>query len=689
MSTASPRSSESTPFPLGASWIESEQTYNFSLYSKHAERVLLLFFSADDLDQPIDDIEFDYLINKSGPIWHCRIAVPNEAVYYAYRVEGPDPEQSFEQHNFDFEKLLLDPYATQVYFPPDFNRQAAIIPGSNMGRAPLAVLNKTALSDSVASGKTRVLHRDSELIIYEMHVRGFTYHESSGVMEAKRGTYSGVIEKIPFLLDLGVTAVELMPIFQYDPDEENYWGYMPLNFFAPHNEYCLAPDECQQFAEFREMVDALHAAGIEVILDVVYNHTTEAAHTGPTYSFRGIDSSSYYMMSQDPRCPYADFSGTGNTLHTQNRAVRKLIVDSLLHWATQGGVDGFRFDLASIFTRRPDGSVSASEAPIFAEISTCLGLEDKHLIAEPWDAAGLNQLGQRFPGTLWMQWNETYRDTIQKAVRGDPAMVGDLMTRLYGSTDLFPNTRMEACHPIQSINFVTSHDGFTLGDLVSYGEKNNWANGANNLDGHDDFSYRYKSPKLREQQARNLICLLMLSNGVPMFRMGDEFLNSQEGNSNPYNQDNETSWLDWNDLEQHPEFYRFFKLMIHFRKAHPSISRSRFWREDIHWYGTEHAVDLSDDSRQLAYCLHGASQNDNDLYVMINLGVEERAFGIHEGSPAEWRRVIDTAETPPGDIHCCADAPPLSSAFYPVQPRSIVILIQNQSTAIGHSVVHS
>lgn len=647
--------------------MEDTQCYNFALYSKHAERVVLLFFSADDFYHPVEEIELDYHKNKSGPIWHCIVANTVGAAYYAYRVEGPNPASGFSQHDFDFEKLLLDPYAAHVFFPPDFCRAAATLPGSNLGRAPLAAL-ECRCCDEPAKKPIRPSLSESELIIYEMHVRGFTVHDSSGVNSEKRGTYSGVIEKIPHLLDLGVTAVELMPIFQFDPDEGNYWGYMPLNFFAPHNEYSISPHLCQQFAEFREMVDALHEAGIEVILDVVYNHTTESTQEGPTYSFRGIDSSTYYMMTGEPNAPYANYTGAGNTLHTQNRAVRHLIIDSLRHWATRGGVDGFRFDLASIFTRSSDGSISVLEAPIFGEITSQPELAKIRLIAEPWDAGGLYQLGQRFPGTLWMQWNGAYRDTLQKSVRGDASIVGDLMTRLYGSADLFPDTRMEACHAYQSINFYASHDGFTLQDLVSYNQKDNWANGHNNQDGHDDFSWDCDGNlELRHQQARNMVCLLMLSNGVPMFRMGDEFLNSQSGNSNPYNQDNETSWLDWEDLNRHSDFYYFFKKMIHFRRSHPSISRSRFWREDIHWYGVEHAPDLSWESRQLAYCLHGSSENDHDLYVMINLGTSDLDFGIHEGLPEEWRRVIDTAEPKISNAS-------VSSPFQTVRSRSIAVL---------------
>jgi glycogen operon protein len=371
-------------------------------------------------------------------------------------------------------------------------------------------------------------------------------------------------------------------------------------------------------------------------------------------------------------------------MHTADRAMRQLIVDSLRYWVKEMHVDGFRFDLASIFTRSEDGSVSPIDPPIFGQISAEPELADIRLIAEPWDAGGAYQLGRNFPGQLWMQWNARYRDTLQRFVRGDGGLVADLMTRLYGSDDLFPDDLVSSCRPWQSVNYVTSHDGFTLYDLVAYDHKRNWANGHDNTDGANDFSWNCgwdgeggaprEVMRLRKRQVKNFCCLLMLSAGTPMFRMGDEFLQTQGGNNNPYNQNNSTSWLDWARLDEHRDVFRFFRRMIAFRKAHPSIARRHYWRDDIRWYGTERAVDMSDGSRCLAYCLHGASQGDSDIYVMVNGSPLDEHFGIHEGAMGQWNRVVDTALSPPDDICEPGDERLVRSSFYQVRPRSVVVL---------------
>ena len=353
-------SAEGSPIPLGASWIASENAYNFALYSKHAEKVALVFFG-DDLVTPVYRYEFEFLRNKTGPIWHCRIpdAALAGAKLYAYQIDGPTPGPGFEWHAFDPEKLLLDPYARDVHFSPDFDREAARRPGSNWGRAPLSVLDsREAPFDWQDDAPVR---HQSDLIIYEMHVRGFTNRESSGVAPEHRGTFAGIVDKIPYLQKLGVTAIELMPVFQFDPQEENYWGYMPLSFFAPHDAYCVNPESRHQHVEFCTLVQTLHRAGIEVILDVVFNHTCEGDERGPTYSFKGLDSTTYYLMTGNPPSPFANYSGTGNTMHTSNRAVRQLIMDSLRYWTRELHVDGFRFDLASVFTRNTDGSINTED----------------------------------------------------------------------------------------------------------------------------------------------------------------------------------------------------------------------------------------------------------------------------------------------------------------------------------------
>lgn len=678
---------EGSPFPLGATWIEEELAYNFSIYSKHAESMHLLLYAEEDAVHPVFEYEFDYLTNKSGPIWHCRVnqAAAANARYYAYRVNGPAPEPGFNWHHFDFEKILLDPYAKAVHFPEGFSREAARQPGSNAGQAPLGVLPSEQSPFDWEDDRPR--RHESDLVIYELHVKGFTQHESSGVPESHRGTFLGVIDKIPHLVELGVTAVELMPVFQFDPDEGNYWGYMPLNFFSPHHAYASDPSSCEQANEFKQMVKELHKAGIEVILDVVYNHTCEGDQLGPTYSFKGLDSSTFYMMTGDAEQPFANYSGTGNTLHTANRAVRRGIVDSLRYWDSQMHVDGFRFDLASVFTRNSDGSINLSDPPIVGQIGTDPELTDNRLIAEPWDAGGEFQLGLKFPGQRWMQWNAHYRDTLQRFVRGDEGLVDELMLRLYGSDDLFPDDRMHAFQPSLSVNYITSHDGFTLYDLVSYRAKNNWANGEDNRDGANDASSDYgwdgvenvpsEVMQIRKQQIKNFICLLLLSNGTPMFRMGDEFLQTQFGNNNPYNQDNETTWLNWDRLHEYNDVFRFFREMIAFRKSHPSISRSRFWREDVKWFGAQRLVDMSPGSHQLAFCLHGASQDDDDLYVMINAGLTPAEFGIHEGSPGDWKRIVDTSLAGPADFETSGVT--LEANHHMVAARSVAVLVRTQN----------
>ncbi|QDU09786.1 glycogen debranching protein [Gimesia aquarii] len=678
---------EGSPVHLGETWIPSENAFNFAIYSKHAEHVSLLFFTEENLNEPVFVFQFEPHRNKTAEIWHCRISAVEieHAKYYAYQIDGPPPEAPFERHAFDPEKLLFDPYSRNIFFPPDFDREIASRPGPNMGRAPLSVLQSIECVFNWENDEP--IHHTSDLIIYEMHVRGFTNRDNSGVSEDAQGTFAGVIEKIPYLKELGITAVELMPVFQFDTQDGNYWGYMPLGFFAAHDGFCMSEETCERHIEFCEMVKALHSAGIEVILDVVYNHTGEGNESGPTYCFKGIDNTTYYSLTGQPESPFANYSGAGNTLHTSNRAVRKLIVDSLHFWAKEMHVDGFRFDLASILTRKTDGSIEETNPSTLGQIGSDTSLADRRFIAEPWDAGGGFQLGSRFPGHRWMQWNAAYRDTLQQFVRGDEGHVADLMTRLYGSSDLFPDDCMHALRPYQSVNYITSHDGFSLYDMVSYNEKRNWANGHHNTDGTHDYSWNCGcegeadvSPEvmtLRKQQVKNFFCLLMISNGSPMFRMGDEFLQTQGGNNNPYNQDNETSWLDWSRLDTHRDIFRFVKRIIAFRKSHSSLCRSHFWREDIHWYGKARDVDLSTASKALAFCLQGAEEKDNDIYVMINAAPTPGAFGIHEGTPSDWKRIVDTSLPNPQDILELEEAKPLSTAQYNVQGRSVVVLIRN------------
>jgi glycogen operon protein len=359
------------------------------------------------------------------------------------------------------------------------------------------------------------------------------------------------------------------------------------------------------------------------------------------------------------------------------------------------GIDGFRFDLASVFTRRPDGSIDLEHTPIFSELASDAQLGQARLIAEPWDAAGAYHLGRAFPGIEWCQWNDRFRDDVRRFVRGDPGLVGALMCRLYGSDDLFPDDLLHAYHPFQSINYVTSHDGFTLYGLVSYNHKRNWANGHNNEDGPvENYSWNCgweggdRVPRqvlrLRKRQVKYFCTLLLLANGTPMLRAGDEFMQSQGGNSNPYNQDNETTWLDWSRLETYADVYRFFRLMIAFRKAHPSLSRSRFWREDVRWYGVGATVDLSYGSHCVAYCLHGESQRDDDLYVMINASGQDQTFTLQEGEAGQWQRVIDSGRESPDDIREPGQEVPSKSRAYVVAARSVVVLLRRRIAKSTH-----
>jgi glycogen operon protein len=673
---------EGTPFPLGAAWIEAEQAYNFALFSRYATAVTLGLYAADNLVTPVLSIPLDYRANKSGRVWHCRVsqATTLSAQYYAYQIDGPPPNGQFEWHAFDKDKVLFDPYAKAVFFPPGFDTGAAARSGSNAGKAILGRLPTP--QPAFDWGDDPAPFHEGDLVIYEMHVKGFTNNPNSVV--TRPGTYAGVIEKIPYLVDLGVTAVELMPVHQFDPTGSNYWGYDPLGYFTPHNAYAGQGANIDPANEFRAMVKALHDAGIEVIMDVVYNHTGEGDQDGPNFFFKGIDNASYYLMTGNSSGPYVNDSGTGNTLDCASPPVRQFTADSLRYWAKEFHIDGFRFDLASVFSRNADGSINTDDPPIFDQLASDPDLAGLRFIAEPWDAAGEYELGTRFPGLLWFQWNGKFRDDLQHFVKSDDSYVGNLMTRLYGSNDVFPDTLPLAYRPYQSVNYITSHDGFTLYDLVSYNQKHNEANGNNNTDGPDDASWNCgwegdvgAPPEvlaLRKQQVKNFCCLLFLANGTPMFRAGDEFMQTQGGNNNPYNQDNLTSWLDWSRLAQNPDIYRFFKMMIAFRKAHPALSRSQFWGADVSWYGVGHDTDLSDTSHTLALCLHGASQGDQDIYVMINAYWQDLTFTVQEGQASDWKLAIDTAAASPNDIIDASVRVPLGALTYAVGARSVVVL---------------
>lgn len=468
---------------------------------------------------------------------------------------------------------------------------------------------------------------------------------------------------------------------------------MPLNFFSPHEGYAANQLPGKQVEEFRSMVEAFHAAEIAVLLDVCYNHTAEGDQDGSCRSFRGIDNTTYYLLHDDCQW-YRNDTGTGNMLHCANRYVRNMIVESLHYWAAEMGIDGFRLDLASIFSRNDDGSVDLDDPPIVAEISAHQDLAGRRLIAEAWDLASY-QLGRSFPGIMWLQWNGHFRDDVRSFLKGDGGKVERLMARLYESDDLFSDQLTDTYHPYQSVNYVTSHDGFCLYDQVSYNVKHNEANGHGTQDGVDlnfswncgwegDIGLPAEVMALRKQQIKNFCCLLLLANGTPMFCAGDEFMHTQDGNNNPYNQDNETTWLNWERLQAHQDAFRFFKRMIAFRKRHPSLARGRFWREDVHWHGIGPETDRTFDSHSLAFFLSGASEEDDDLYVMNNVYWRPLTFVVQEGQPNEWRRTIDTSLPSPADIRGSREGPTLRARMYDVAARSVVVLERSCRSPASH-----
>ena len=541
-------------------------------------------------------------------------------------------------------------------------------------------------------GDSPLMRPFAQTVVYEMHVGGFTKHPSSGVAPEVRGTYAGLIEKIPYLQDLGVTAVELLPVYQFDPQDAppgltNYWGYTPVSFFAPHCGYSSRRDPLGPLDEFRDMVKALHQAGIEVILDVVYNHTAEGDHLGPTLCFRGLENSTYYMLESDP-ARYANYSGTGNTLNANHSMVRRLILDSLHYWVEQMHVDGFRFDLASILSRDESGHPLANP-PILWDIETDPVLAGTKLIAEAWDAAGLYQVGS-FIGDQWKEWNGRFRDDVRSFVKGDQGTVINVARRFFASPDIFGHEERE---PEQSINFVTCHDGFTLNDVVSYNHKHNEANREGNRDGHNhnlSWNWGVEGPsddpeveQLRNRQVKNFFTFTLLALGVPMLLMGDEVRRTQRGNNNAYCQDNDISWFDWTLLDKHDDIYRFVKRLIRFRlsldvfREDHGLSLTQLLNQaQIRWHGAQlNQPDWGSESHSLAFTVRGIREL---FHVILNAYWEPLEFEIPpppDASEAGWRRVCDTYLPSPEDFCGWHQAPVVSGSTYPVQPRSVVLLV--------------
>ncbi|PWT96709.1 MAG: glycogen debranching enzyme GlgX [Terriglobia bacterium] len=685
MPVAVPRTGRS--FPIGATLTTGGA--NFSIFSRSAAKIELLFFDQVEDARPSRVIAIDPLTNRTYHYWHVFVPGVQAGQIYAFRAYGPfEPARGLW---FDPCKLLLDPYGRAVAVPKSYDRQPARFEGDNAGTAMKSVLIDPQAYDW--EGDMPLKRPWSRTVIYEMHVRGFTAHPSSGLSESKRGTYAGLVEKIPYLKQLGITAVELLPVFQFDPQDAplgrtNYWGYSPVSFFAPHQGYCSSQEPLGAAREFRDMVKALHRAGIEVILDVVFNHTAEAGHDGPTLCFRGLDNPTYYVLEQD-RSRYANFTGTGNTLNANHPIVRRMIVDSLRYWVNEMHVDGFRFDLASILARDSSGAVMANP-PVLWDIESDPTLAGTKMIAEAWDAAGLYQVGS-FVGDSWKEWNDRFRDDFRDFFRGANGSVGRAADRLLGSPSIYGPKEREL---EESINFVACHDGFTLNDLVSYDHKHNAENGENNRDGADDnrsWNCGAEGPvedpvieRLRNRQAKNFLTVVLLSAGVPMFVMGDELRRSQRGNNNAYCQDNDTSWFDWNLVYKHSDLLRFVKLLIERRVIRDveherrRLSLAQVLREHKHaWHGVKlNQPDWSESSHCVA--ISGELKDEGIwVYIILNAYWEPLDFEIPVlgGGSQRWRRWIDTALDSPDDICEWNEEEPVPGTTYRAAARSVVVLI--------------
>jgi isoamylase len=676
--------------PLGATVEKSG--VNFAIFSEFATGAELLLFAEHDDATPIQIIPLKAETNKTFHIWHAFVRDLMPGMHYAFRMHGPREEHN--GHRFDATKVLLDPYGKGVS-KSVWKRGEACGSTDNVHCSLRNVVIDTKGYDW--EGDECLNAPMSDLVIYEMHVGGFTKSPTSGVKNP--GTYRAIIEKIPYLKSLGVTAVELLPVFEFDETEvlrtvdgkplRNYWGYSTMAFFAPHSGYCEDPESGQHVNEFRDMVKALHQAGISVILDVVFNHTDEGNHQGPTYAFKGIDNKNYYHLVPGNEQYFNDYTGCGNTFNCNHPVPEKLILECLKYWVKEMHVDGFRFDEASVLTRGENGA-PMEFPPVIWHIELSETLADTKVFAEAWDAAGLYQIGY-FPGYRWAEWNGRYRDTVRRFVKGDAGLVGELANRIGGSSDLYQSRRHL---PINSVNFINCHDGFTLNDLVSYNGKHNWANGEGNRDGNDDntsWNCGAEGPTtdaqieaLRQRQIKNFAAILMLSQGVPMFVAGDEVRRTQQGNNNAYCQDNELNWFDWTLPSKNADLFRFWQQMIAFRKAHRGVHRARFFTgelnerglPDLSWHGCKlFAPGWADaNSRSLAFTLGGFG-DEPDLHVMLNMHWDTLAFELPAVPGRKWRRAVDTSLASPLDIANPGEEIAIDGQNYLVNGRSIVVLL--------------
>jgi isoamylase len=691
------------PLPIGGAHQYGDGV-NFVLFSRHATRVRLELYQNADDSSPTKIIDLDPARHRTGDVWHVWLRGIPAGQLYGYRMEGPyQPEQG---HRFNPHKLLLDPFARALASVEDWDFSAARGYDSS---STLSDLSFSTVDDAGTTPKCIFTndhfdwemdappkHSASDTVIYETHVRGFTIHPSSGA--AHPGTFIGLTEKIPYLQDLGVTAIELMPVVEFNENESNrlnpitreklrnYWGYNPVAFFAPKQSYGVVGPHRRQTLEFREMVKAFHRAGIEVILDIVLNHTAEGDELGPTISLRGIENSIFYMLQENGRRYYKDFTGAGNTLNANHPIVREFVMLVLRYWVMHMHVDGFRFDLASVLGRDEHGNILRN-APLLESIAEDPILRDIKIIAEAWDAGGAYQVGS-FSTQRWTEWNGRFRDDVRRFWIGDAGMMGLFASRICGSSDLYQGSGKG---PGSSLNFVTSHDGFTLNDLVSYKQKHNNENGEFSRDGTDaNYSDNcgVEGPSqdpgvesIRNRLIKNFLLTLFISRGVPMLLGGDEFRRTQRGNNNAYCQDNEVSWFDWSLLEKHKEIQRFSRGMIAFRRAHPLLRRDVFYTDaDVKWFAPNGATPDWTDQRQKAFACLILGRTEPDLFLMFNADTRSVDFAI-PALPGNriWRLAVDTARSAPDDLYEAGKEPSMQGQIsLRVEPRSSAILLTDE-----------